>query len=305
MEIKKQIILIFVLSTFLSAENNASFIDRYHDSLCEILIDTSNKIDNFLVDSNETTSSKTHAELSTSVAKETYLSLEKDVRFRIKVDLPKVKKHLRLILEDEDSDDLLYDNTRLNDDALQEKQYHFRFEYFRFLGDKFNSKLGAGVRIRSNNLVPYVNHDTSYDFVKDKKMESTLANRFRFYTDGALEDTVEFNSLYNFDKTFYGMFRNAFRYDESRTQVSFSTISFLKYFSDKKYINWGIGTTNKYENFKHREVDNFQLYSSWHHVFYKDWVYYEVAPSILKRESNDYKTSYRLLLNFGIYFNSR
>jgi hypothetical protein len=143
----------------------------------------------------------------------------------------------------------------------------------------------------------------SYDFVKDKMMESTLANRFSFYTDGELENTVEFNSLYNFNETFYGMFRNAFRYDESSVQTSFSTISFLTTFSDKKHINWGLGSTNIFENFNHREVNNFQLYSSWYHVFYKDWAYYEVAPSILKRESNDYKTSYRLLLSFGIYFN--
>jgi hypothetical protein len=304
MEIFKQFITFLFLSISLNAENNSSsLIDKYHDVLCKVLIDSSNKIDNFFIEGNETMLSKTRAEFSTYVAKETYGSLEKDVRFRIKVDLPKIKKHLRLIVEDEESDNLLYDNTRLNGDGLEDKQYHFRFEYFKFLGEKFRAKLGAGARIRSNMLVPYVNHDMNYDFIKEKKIESSLANRFRFYTDGELEDTLEFNSLYYFNEDFYGMFRNAFHYDESSLQTSFSMLSFLKIFSDKKQINWGVGSTNIYENFKHREVDNFQFYGSWHHIFYKDWAYYELAPSILKRELNDYKTSYRFLVSFGIYFN--
>jgi len=32
-------------------------------------------------------------------------------------------------------------------------------------------------------------------------------------------------------------------------------------------------------------------------------VYYEIVPSVLQRRVNDFKTSYRLLVNFGIYFN--
>jgi len=304
MEIFKHLTYFLLLSSTLYAENNSThFIDRYHDILCQALIDSSNKIDNFFIDSNDTISSQTHAEFSTYVAKETYSGLETDVRFRIKVDLPKIKKHLRLIVEDDETDNLLYDNTRLNGDNLHDKQYHLRFEYFKFLGDKFRAKLGAGARIRSNMIVPYVNHDMNYAFIKEKKIESSLANRFRFYTDGELEDTLEFNSLYYFNNEFYGMFRNALRYDESSMQSSFSTLSFLKIFSEKKQLNWGIGSTNMFENFKHREVDNFQLYGSWHHTFYKDWIYYELAPSILKREVNDYKTSYRFLVSFGIYFN--
>ena len=279
------------------------FIDKCHDFLCEVLIDSSNKIDNFFIESNETIHNRTRAQFSTYVAKETYLEREKEVRFRLRLDLPKIKKHLRLIVEDEESDNLLNDNTRLSDEKFQKKQYHLRFEYLKFVGEKFQAKPGLGIRIRSNHLVPYFNHDMSYDFIKEDKMESTLANRFRFYTDGDLEDTIEFNSLYNFNKTFSAMFRNAFRYDESPTQTSFSSISFLTSFSDKKYINWGIGSTNIFENFNHREVDNFQLYSTWYHVFYKDWAYYEISPSILKRASNDYETSYRLLLSLGIYFN--
>ena len=303
MNIKKHFISLLLFSLLLNADNSNTFIDKYHNVLCQALIDSSNKIDNYFIEDNETIHNKTRAHFSTYMAKETYSGREKDIRFRLRLDLPKIKKHLRLIVEDEDSDNLLNDNTRLNDERVQEKQYHLRFEYFKFLTDKFKAKPGGGVRIRSNHLVPYFNYDMSYDFIKTDKMESRLANRFRFYTDGELEDTFEFNSLYNFNETFYAVFRNAIRYDESPIQTSFSTIAFFTSFAKNKYINWGIGSTNVFENFNHREVDNFQLYSSWYHIFYKDWAYYEVSPSILKRTSNDYKTSYRLLLSFGIYFN--
>ena len=296
------LLLLYVMPLF-SENNSSSFIDRYHDVLCQVLIDSSNSIDDFFIESNETLHNKTRAQFSTYLAKETYLDREQDMRFRLRLDLPKIKRHLRLILEDEDSDNLLNDNTHLNDTQLRDKQYHLRFEYFKFISDKFSAKPGGGAKIRSNTLVPYFNHDMRYDFIKDNQLESSLANRFRFYTDGELEDTIEFNTLYNFSKSFYAMFRNALHYNESPMQTSFSALYFVKSLSTKKQIVWGLGTTSVFENFNHKKVDNYQLYGSWYHIFYKDWLYYELSPSILKRLSNDYRTSYRAMFSFGIYFN--
>ena len=303
MNIQKKITFILLFTFYLNADNTF-FFDDYRNKLSQILIDTSNAIDCFFVENNDTVSSTTHAEFSTSIAKETYLGLEKDVRFKIRVDLPKIQKSLKLIIEDEHTDDVLYDETRLQNDAIKDKRYYVRLEFLTTKFKNFESKLSSGIRIRSKHLVPYINHYANYKIYESDKLKSNFSNHFRFYTDGELEDYLDLSTVYKYNEDLSGVWRNTLRYNESHFQTFFMDYSFLHKFNSKRQLTVGIGATDIIKNFKDSKFDNFNLHSSFFHIFHKDWMYYEVAPSILKRDLNGYKTSYRLFLNFGIYFNA-
>ena len=303
MNIQKQIIFI-LMSTLYVYGDNTLFIDSYRNTLSQVLIDTSNSIDCFFVENNDSVSSSTHAELSTSIAKETYLGREKDVRFKIRVDLPKIKKSLKLIIEDEHTDDVLYDETRLENDAIKDKRYYARLEFLTTEFKNFKTKLSSGVRLRSRHLVPYVNHYANYKIYESEKLQSNFSNHFRFYTDGELEDYLDLSTVYKYNEDLSGVWRNTLRYDESHFQTFFMDYSFIHKFDSKKQLTMGIGATDIIKNFKDSKIDNFNLHTSFFHIFHKNWMYYEIVPSILKRNLNEYKTSYRLFLNFGIYFNS-
>lgn len=303
MYLKLTIILLFL--SFLHADNNTSVFDEYHDNLCKVLINTSNSIDDYFVDENSSLSSKTYAEFSTSVAKESRLDLENDIRFRIRLNLPKIEKNLRVIFEDDSSDNLLYDGTTLNDQHLDSKEYYLRLEYLNYVKDTFNMRVGAGVKVRRQNLVPYLNVRSRYELYNEKKNKSELFNRFRYYTDGEIENNLEFNSLYTLKDDLYFVWSNRFYHTNTLPSETLANdITFVSLLDDKQHIRYGFGISSNVKDFESLNTDYYYLHSTFHHIFYRDWAYYEISPSILQREINDFETSYRLLINFGIHFKS-
>jgi len=301
----RRFFLIFIFS-LLSAQEDMSLLDKYHDGLCEILVNTSNSIDNFFIqDSNTSLSSRTHAELLTSLAKETYTDMEKDIRFRLRLDLPKIQKNLRLVFEDESSDDLLYDSTTLNNQKLKDKPYYLRLDYFSYIKNTFNTRIGGGIRFRSGHLVPYLNIHSKYELYNKNNHKSQLLNRFRYYSDGKIENNFQFNSLYTIYDDIYVTWDNDFYYSRDNAFETLSDdLSLVYLLSEKKQLNLGLGISSDVEKFQKLNVEYYYLHSSFYHLFYKDWVYYKLSPSILKRRINGFKPSYRFLVNVGIYFNS-
>ncbi len=307
MEIKKYTLILSLFINLLFGDDDF-FIDEYRNKFSSILVNTMSRIDNFFVDSNETSHNNTHAELSTSIAKESRLDLEEDIRFRVRVNLPKIQKHLKLYIEDEDSDNILYNETQLEKDKLQDnlqnKRYYVRLEFLKFDIKGFTNNLSGGIRIRSNTLVPYANYHSNYKIYEDKKFKSDISNNFRLYTDGGLEDYLSLNTIYSFNDALKGVWQNTLRYNETHTETFYSDYSFLYKIDEKKQITMGFGMTDLVKNFGRSKIDNFNLHSSFFHTFHKNWMYYELSTYVLKRESNDYKNSYRVFLNFGIYFNT-
>ena len=295
--------LLLLLTVILFGDNDC-FIDEYRNKFSNMLVETMSSIDDFFVDSNETLHNNTHAEFSTSIAQESYLNLEKDIRFKIRVNVPKIQKHLKLFLEDEESDDILYDESKIKKDTLQNKRYYLRLEFLKFDIKGLTNKLSGGVRIRSNRLVPYANYHSNYKIHEEKQFKSNVSNNFRLYTDGGLEDYLSLTMVYGFNDLLTGIWRNTLSYNETPIETFQSDYSFLYTIDDKKQIKMGLGMTDLVKNFGGSKIDNFNLHSSFSHVFHKNWMYYELSTYLLKREVNDYKNSYRLFLKFGIYFNS-
>jgi len=301
MYLNKLIILFF--PTFLFSNDYLNIFDYYHESLCSVLVNTSNIIDDYFIEGNTSVSSTTYAELSTLIASETDAKLEKDIRFRLRLNLPKIQKNLRLYFEDESSDDTLYDGTTLNSEKLDSKRYYLRLELFNYVKNTFNIKFGGGVRFRKATLVPYINIRSKYKLYKDKKTLSKVYNRFRYYSDGEVENSLELNSIYTINNNFYMVLKNSFyhnKYDAYETLLN--DLTWTTVFNGKQQIKYGFGLLSQVYNFKQLRSDYYYIQSTYHHLFYKDWIYYELSPSILKRESNNFKTSYRVLINFGIHF---
>ena len=304
MKISSSLLILSLLLSQLFAQSSMDVLEEYHDELCTILVNTSNSIDDYFVEGNDSTPrSTTYAELSTSVAMEANQEFEKDVRLRLRLSLPKIQKNLRLIFEDENNDNSLYDRTTLNDERLRDKSYYLRVEYFKFIKEKFNLALGAGLRVRQRHLVPYLNLRSRYDLYKDNKIKSSFYNRLRFYSDGATEDILEFNNIYTFDDTVYAILKNQLSYSNEKSyEIAYHDLSLIKELNEKKQLRVGMGIRSDLKNFKHYNIEYYHIHTLYHHLFYKKWLYYQVAPSILWREENGFDISYRLMLNFGVYF---
>jgi hypothetical protein len=243
--------------------------------------------------------------LINSFAIESHQSLEKDIRLRLRLSLPKIQKNLRLVFEDETNDNTLYDSTKLTNERLEDKNYYLRLEYFKYIKKNLNMAVSGGLKISDGNFVPYLNLRSRYSLHDKEKLSSELYNRLRYYTDGEIDNAFEFNSEYAFSDTVNLYFRNQLSYsNKDDLQTVINDFSWIKTLNEKEQVGAGFGVVSKLKNFKNPSVDYTHFYTLFHHIFYKDWMYYQVAPSVLWRESNDFKISYRYMMNLGVIFSN-
>jgi len=298
------IIFVIVFTIYgLNAGNNESILDSYHDDLCLWLVDTSNSIDDYFIDMNSTLRSDTQAELKTSFAVESGQKSEYAMRLKLRLNLPKIQKKLRLILEDEDSDDLLYDDTVLNNNhQLEKKNYFLRIEYFNYMLKELNIASGVGVRFRKQSLHPYLNLKAKYYFEDRVEYQSLISNRFRLYIDGDIENIIGYDILQYIEKDFYISFRNTFGYKSTEDyQKMVNDLSIIKPYNEKKRVILGVSLFTEIRD-EDITVVYPQLYGIYRNQLYKDWIYYELNPSLLARSENNDELSIRFMINIGTVF---
>ncbi len=297
-------IYIFFIFNMSYAEFNVTDLDRYHDELSNWLVDTSNSIDNYFIEENGTVSSKTYAELKTSFALESKRSSEYAIRLRLRLNLPKIQKKLRVVFEDSDSDDDFYDSTKLdNDKHLDDKDYYLRLEYFNYIWKRLNFSMSGGVRLKRFDVHPFLNLKVKYDVESLNKNERVISNRFRYYINSDIEDVVSYNILYPIDDSNYCTIRHNFRYRNWQNyQQIVNSASCVKKIEKNRYISIGASLLSELED-KDLTLQYPKIYWKYRGKLYKEWIYYELTPSILWRKENSYNESYRFMLNIGTIFN--
>ena len=293
---------LLILSSLLFGDFNTTILDIYHDKLSNILVDSSNSVDDYFIDTNSTKKSKTQAELKTSFAVESNRKSEYALRLRLRVNLPKIQKKFRLLFEDEDSDNIFYDGTKLdNRYRVNNKSYFLRLDFFDYIFKKIDFTSGVGVKFRKFHLYPYINIKVKYLF---ENRDFIANSRFRLYSDGKFENAVTLSKIEHLKKNIYILYRNFFKYkDRTNSTTIINSISVNKIISTKKELTAGVAFTSRLDALK-AYLSYQQLYFAYRDIFYKDWLYYEVTPSILWREENNFDSSYRFMFNLGIKFST-
>jgi hypothetical protein len=299
-------ILIFLLVS-VYGEFHSKEIDRYHHQISHWLIESSNSIDDYFTDSNSTETSSTFAELKTSFAAENTQDIDYGIRLKLRLDLPKIRKELRLIFEDADSDDQLYDGTILNNDYhLEEKEYYLRIDYLKLIRKKLHLRGGPGIRFRKSTLHPYINLKSKYYQQNTHYSKLIVSNRFRFYIDGDYENVFGTYRFFKLGESLYFTFTNTLRYRSwNHVQQIAHNLTFVHAFSgsEEREGRIGLSFVNDLDN-RSIHSNYYQLHASYRDKFYRDWMYYEIAPAILRRRENRFHPTFRLMLNIGMRFNA-
>jgi len=300
----KSIFLMILPLSILYADLEMSDIDNYHDSFANWLVDASDAIDDYFIDSNTTTHSRTYAEIKTSCAFEQSQKSEYAIRLKLHINLPKLQDKLRVVFEDATSDDELYDATNLNNNYkhLEEQSYSLRLEYFDYVIKRFRVTMGAGTRFKKTDLEPYFNIKLKYKIDDTKEHKEIFYNRFRYYTNTDIENTTLLKSLYRLEDNLFFIVRNSFRYRNWTSKNLFvNDASFNFILRKREQVSIGASLTNQQEK-TNIYVDYYQMYASYKNLLYKNWVYYELVYSILNRRENNYDNSYRFMFNIGVVF---
>ncbi len=293
---------LLILSSLLFGDFNTTILDIYHDKLSNILVDSSNSVDDYFIETHSTKKSKTQAEFKTSFAVESNRKSEYALRFKLRVNLPKIQKKFRLFFEDEDSDNIFYDGTKLdNQYRVNNKSYFLRLDFFDYIFKKIDFTSGVGVKFRKFNLYPYVNLKVKYLF---ENRDFIANSRFRLYSDGKFENAVTLSKVEHLNKKIYILYRNFFKYkDRTNSTTIINSISATKIISHTEELTTGVAFASRLDALK-AYLSYQQLYIAYREIFYKNWLYYELTPSILWREENDFDSSYRVMLNLGMKFST-
>jgi len=293
-------ILIILIPLITKADFNTTLLDMYHREISQILIETSKSVDNFFTDSNSSSENKTEAKLETSFAIENGRSPEYALHFRLKLHLPKLQNRFKIVFEDEDSDNILYDGSKLDKQyKLENKGYFLRLDYFNYVIKKIDFTSGVGLKFKKFNIYPYLNLKTKYIF---EDYSILLKNRFRLYSSGEYRDTLTLSRVKNLTQNSYILFRNFFQYsnkNENRDMIN--SISITKRLPKGREATAGFLLKEHFIVYKYY-FDYPQLFFGYRAPLHKKWLYYELNPSILWREENDYKRSFRFMFNIGINF---
>jgi len=292
------IIIIYSLNA-----DNKNLLDSYHENICLWLVDTSDSIDDYFIDSAQNVTSDTQAEVSSSFTMESNRKSEYAMRLKLRLNLPKIQKKLRLILEDEESDNLLYDDTALNNKyQLEKKSYFLRVEYFNYMLKELNIASGVGIRFRKQSLHPYLNIKAKYSVGGSTEYQSLVSNRFRLYVDGDMENILRYDISHYMKEDLYLLFRNTFRYKSFEAyQKMVNDMSIIKAYNKEKSLRVGISLLSEVKD-KDMSIIYPQLYGVYRDQLYKDWVYYELNPSLLVRSENNNELSMRFMINIGTIF---
>lgn len=286
----------------LSADFNTTILDQYHESLCNILVNSSDNIDNYFVEGSSK-GSKTTAQLKTSYAIESERKAEYALRLRLHLSLPKIQKHMRLIFEDTQSDDLLNDDTTLsNEKQVQNMNYILKVEVSDSMIKDFNIKWLLGTRFRKSFLHPFLSMKANRVLINDDLKTVVFNSRFRFFDDLNYEEVVSLNRMDKIKDSLYMIFENIFRYKSDTDNNELITrLTGRKLLGDKKELSTGMSF---YSSFRHGRYDIIypEVFTKYYELFYKNWVYYEVSPSILWRHEHNYRASLRVMFNLGVIF---
>jgi len=293
---------IMLLSSMLCADFNTTILDKYHERLCNILVNSSDNIDNYFVEGSSI-GSKTSAQLKTSYAIESERKVEYALRLRLHLSLPKIQKHLRLIFEDTQSDNLLNDGTSLvNEKHIQNINYTLKVEVSDNMIKDFNIKWLLGTRFRKSFLHPFMSMKAKRVLANDDMKTVVFNSRFRFFDDMNYEEVASINRMDKMKDNLYMVLENIFRYrSQTDNNELITRLTGRKLLGDKQELSTGMSI---YSSFRHGRYDIIypEVFTKYYSMFYKDWIYYEVSPAVLWRHEHNYRASLRVMFNLGVIF---
>ncbi|RUM61727.1 MAG: hypothetical protein DSZ03_08015 [Sulfurimonas sp.] len=289
----------------ISKETSINY-ERYHRDITGFLHQYSEAIDQFLSDNNSSypyrdDSRKTSLDLSPFVVLEDHRSAEYRFKVRIALKLPRTSKKLRLSFEDFSNSDSVDDSGNVADLPVQ-SNYLLGLEYFSYDKKLINMNITAGLKINNAVLDPYVGM-TLRKQLYIMRGHLTLLNRLKYFLNYRVDNRFEINFGYFINETAKFQFLNGYRYrDDAYTSELTHTLRVHQFISERKNI-YVDASLYKLKNRTHAfHIAYYKVGFHYHNTFYKTWLYYEAAPSLMFRAENQYKPTARIFLSLGIIF---
>ncbi len=294
------------------SDDLSSSLDKYHYIISQWILDKSDLVDRYLSDINTTTENNTSIDISIEVGKFTKSnSFYHNVDFALHLDLPRLKNKLKLTLQKvSKSSTLLGKNSEklLSKSSDSDNEgYNLALTYSPWAKKRFFMTFDSGVRFDNYFFEPYVGVLSGYKIKQKDNVEANIKNSLRFYLAGEIKDLVLGQYFYKYKEDVVVGWLGSFIYSsEKNTQDLSSEVFGLKLLNKDSFFRLGFISNFHLKHFKNPKKDNFELYAKYHNkLLNKEWLYYEVTPSLNWKKEHNFKPSVGVKLKIGATFGAR
>ena len=309
----RKIILIIIPFIFVKAESDLSqLLEKYHFVASKWLMDKSDVIDRYLSDSDDDKNlSNTKVSIAYELGVNSKGRFSNDVDFSLSLSLPRFSNKVKLTLEKVNTYRSLIDSkeSRLSNSeskiSSNDDQYNLALKFSQWSGKKSSIYFTGGVRFNSKFLLePYIGFVSGYSIEDTKKIVFNVKNTFRYYLAGEVKDNLSTQYLYNYkDDILLGWLGNIEYTNKSSHQTLTSEFIWQKVTNSYKFYRVGFVADAKLKNFKHLRKNDLYVYVKYHNRYRdKDWLFYEITPSLEWRRRDNYHTSFGLKFKIGATF---
>lgn len=281
-------------------------IESQRDKLSQWIYDTSNTMDIYFSGSRiEATDTKsTYIDTSVGIETETYQPTRFRYNIKAYVNLPRTFDKLRLVVEDYRTDDSIDGGAQGNlRDAVDENQYTIGLQYLGYTSEYANVNFTGGLRFSKYRPDPFLSMRMRRSIYLPAQWELWLYNDLRYFVYRKLDNRSELRLGRVVNEVIRFEWFNSYRYQQTSHQSELISGLTLTQLRPRKmgyrYSASIYCADNDTQNFR---LEYYNLSIFFRHMVYKNWIYYEVGPSLLWRYQNNFKPSTRLAFNFGIIF---
>ncbi len=295
---------------------NASLLEEslhkgvvFRDYLSEKFTKFSNKVDSFLANENEENfqdnKSYIHFQYAIEKVQHNKTSNNFDVSFRIKV--PKAKNRYRIELGsiDKRNNELTGElkDARI-DDVNKSENFAAGIGYGKQLKEYLNFSTGIGVRIKLDELDPYIKAKVIRVINITENWNSDLAQQFYLFNERGLESTTSYEIYKIYNESFkFSNYNEFFWKEQERDDNFYNSFRLFQTLSEKESLSYiTSASTNNVDS--NMQVKNYQAYVAYRH-FFKKWFYYDVIPKYIWLRENDFNPRYAIRFNIGMFLGER
>ncbi len=309
---KRYLSLLAIFSVSLLAQPDTYGLDDYHKFLSNWLMDKSDYLDKYISEKNDTKRlSNTRVKVAYEVGVNTSGGFSNNLDFGLSLNLPRFENKVKLTLNkvksdwnalDENGD--VVSNVGLSSKLESDNKYDLMLEYKGHRGKKSSIGLTGGLRFNKYFFEPYVGLKGKYLVFQRDKDALLLRDKLRFYVAGEIRNTIYSKYVRDVGKYMqFGWYGNI-DYSTKSDNQDFKTELLLQRSTNNYSFNRvGFVASANLTNFKNFRKQNFETYYKHHDkMLNKDWLYYEITPSVVWKKEDNFKSSFTLKFKIGATF---
>lgn len=306
----KHYILPIIIPTILLSNENSSLdkilanIDETVNFININLNNYSKNLDEFLTNQyDESIYDRSYIKFENSFEYDKYGDFSYTPKFTLRLKLPKLQK--RFSLEIDNTENSINQNINENNIDIDSNEkvkfkddnYSIGLIYNRISKD-INLSFKSGVKVSANSFV-YIKTSAFKTVNINENSEILIKDEIRFSDRYKIDNSFIINYNYIFNEKYqFSNYNEYFFNSIKKDDEIYNSIRLTDKINDKRYLNYVFSIYSNNIN-SELEIKDYTLYLS-HRKYIKNWLYFDVIPSLTFQQIYDYNVNPGIKFNLGI-----